>query len=117
MNNEKHPVSGRTVADARAERAKHNEFVQTSYIYTVSFLVKLEQNPELAEQYNLSPMKITMLKMRYGINKERHAYSVEEIAEKLEVTENKVIMSIASALKSIRNIKEFESIKEGLHNQ
>lgn len=117
MNNEKQPISGRTIADARAERDKHNDFVQTSYMYTVSFLVKLEQNPELAEQYNLNPMKITMLKMRYGINEKRYAYSVEEIATELNVPEDKVVMSIASALKRIRTIKEFESIKEGLHNQ
>lgn len=115
MNNENKTIYGKTVAKMREERAEHNQFVQTSYMFTVSFLVKLEQNPELAKEYGLSPKKIDMLKMRYGINEERRAYTNEEIAEKYATTESKVVMAIASALKTIRGIKEFDNIKSGLH--
>ena len=105
-----------STTEQQAKRAEEQNFATQSLIFTVQFLNNLELNPELAEQYGLDFTKIEMIKDFYGINQERTRLNFKQIADKYSVNEHRAVAMLSNALKSVRNISEFEPIKNHLHH-
>lgn len=96
------------------ERARSNEFATQSFMFVIEMLNELLHNPELAQVNNLNEQKIHMVMDHLGLNAENKNYTIAEIATKYNVTEKRAQAMLVSALKNIRHIKEFQSIRAGL---
>ncbi len=93
------------------ERIARIQFAEQSFLFTMQVLNELSQDPELAEELGLSEVKVNMIKDHYGINSEHHAYSCNEIAEKYNVTPSRACAMLAVALKNLRHMNEFASLR------
>lgn len=96
------------------EREESRRFATQSLLFTVSFLNELKSNPEMAEKYGLNETKINMIKDFYGLNKDRIQCDIKTLAIKYNLTESRAQAMLVSALKCMRNIDAFQSIKEQL---
>ena len=96
------------------EREEGRRFATQSLLFTVSFLNQLKENPEMAEQYGLNETKINMIKDFYGLTKERIQCDIKTLAIKYNMTESRAQAMLVSALKCMRNIDAFQSIKDQL---
>jgi len=108
-------ASQATSVASEGAKVANDEFMAQSLLFAVQFMGNLKHNPELAEQNGLNELKIAMIKDFLGINQEIRRYHVEEIATKYNLTVGRAKAMLASALKAIRHIKEFEPIKAQLH--
>lgn len=102
--------------EQQAKREEKQNFATQSLMFTVQFLNNLEHNPELAESYGLDYTKIEMLKDFYGINADKVRLGYKQIADKYNVSEKRAVAMLGNALKSVRNIEEFQPIINHLHS-
>ena len=98
----------------QSKKAQEDEFATQSLLFVVQILNELQVNPELAAEKNLSEEKIAMSKDFYGINKEHRRYSPTEIAAKYGESGTRARAMLVSALKAIREMEEFEPIRNHL---
>lgn len=92
----------------------NEEFASQSLLFTINFLNDLKANPDKAIKYNLDEMKINMIKDYYGINQERRALKLKEIASKYDLNEKVAQARLVKALSVVRKMDEFQPIKQNL---
>lgn len=92
----------------------NEEFAPQSLLFTINFLNDLKANPDKAIKYNLDEMKINMIKDYYGINQERRALKLKEIASKYGLNEKVAQARLVKALSVVRKMDEFQPIKQNL---
>lgn len=92
----------------------NEEFASQSLLFTINFLNDLKANPDKAIKYNLDEMKINMIKDYYGINQERRALKLKEIASKYGLNEKVAQARLVKALSVVRKMDEFQPIKQNL---
>lgn len=92
----------------------NEEFASQSLLFTINFLNDLKANPDKAIKYNLDEMKINIIKDYYGINQERRALKLKEIASKYGLNEKVAQARLVKALSVVRKMDEFQPIKQNL---
>ncbi|MFQ6724592.1 MAG: hypothetical protein ACLRFE_04620 [Clostridia bacterium] len=95
-------------------KAQKNEMARQSLMYVIEVLNEMVNDSEFAAENGLNAEKIAIIKDHYGINKERKSYSLAEIAEKYNMTEDRAKAVLVVGLKKLRDMKDFAPIKAQL---
>lgn len=103
------------IPETNASDLRAKEFATQSLLFITELFNKMINNPQLAEQHDLNKEKICIVMDHFGLNAQHKSYTIAEMAEKYEITESRVRALLATSLKKLRSMEEFEPIKHQLH--
>lgn len=106
--------SAKKVPSREKETRENQEFATVSLMFVIQVLNELQSNPEMAAEHGLTEEKIKIIKDYLGFNKQHKRYNVDEIAEKYQITHGRATAVVARTLKTLRDMDEFQPIKDRL---